>query len=376
MKPSDIRRFILIEISKTDEDSILYMSKMINAYFFGNFLPSFTIKQNNSLLRGILVRGDTIEYNPFFIKNIEDLEYHLENGMLREVILRKMGNVNLKLFECVSSYLLNDELLYQAKDKIGNIQKIPMLLYKNKQNSCYIDSLISIIFFADYGYYITQILKNNVDTNNYTKGVCSINSNIVNIKEYAKEVQSMLKIMFFDVERTEHTCSLIFLLNKCDTRLKVGTMENVVETYELLCSLFPSLLIQYKRLESDGIYDREQCSFDMTDLPSLSENIKSEPSILTFFNGGITRREMGLIDWKTYGFEETILDEKYQLVGVIQHVDLVHYISYFKINGIWYYYDDAQSDKANPIDELPHMGIFQDSKTKQPGMLFYRKIKK
>lgn len=394
MKPSEIRNFILSQITTIDSTTIERISQLINGYFFGNSFPPFQVQHNDKLLRSVLVKDGVITFNKQFIKDIASFERDLEQGMLREMIKKKYPNEvhNQKMMSCLSNYIFNDELIDVVVHSIDSITKkdivkerldtmTSFVLYENRQNSCYIDSLLSVIFFADYGWYISQILRTDVTKIKYEKGVCSLGSNIKNMNTYASLVKLKLSKMFLDVDREIHTCSLIGLLSKCETRLKVGAMSNVAEAYELLCGLFPSLRIQYKRLESDGVYDREQCLFDMTDLPTLKEVLVSEPEVLTFSNGGISRGGGKRINWTKYGFGETILDGKYRIVGVVVHVHLSHYVAYFYVpsktrnsKGHFYYYDDMVSNEAKMVASLPMIGIFQDSIAKQPAMFFYRRV--
>jgi hypothetical protein len=244
-------------------------------------------------------------------------------------------------------------------------------LYSNKQNSCFIDSLLAILFLSGRGYYISRLIRTDIESIQYEKGVCSQYSRVRDVTNYALRVQQLLKNMFFDVDRKTHSIHLIRALSRCDARLKSGAMGNPAEIFDLLCGLFPSLKIRYRRKESDGIFTREQSLFDMTDLPTLSEMIKNTPPFLTFSNGGIERPTKGLINWAKKGFDMTIINNTYTLVGAIVHVLQSHYVAYFSVDGQWFHYDDLSSPNASPIDTLPK--IFHDTRTLQPAMLFYKK---
>ena len=171
-----------------------------------------------------------------------------------------------------------------------------------------------------------------------------------------------------------HPNDLILKLSDCDTRIKCGQMGNPSEIYDLLATLNNNLMLRYERKESDGIFSRSQTLFDMTDLPDLTNSVHKWPSFLVFSNGGIERKIKGLIDWRTKGFNDTILEGKFKLVGVIFHIHLSHYTCIFQIEDKLFYYDDMSSEYASQINKSfkdIENEVFQDNIVKQPAMYFY-----
>lgn len=245
-----------------------------------------------------------------------------------------------------------------------------MKLWKNKSNSCYIDSLLSILFLAKEGWFISKILCEEVNEIEYPPGIRTLTSKIDGMNKFASKVQTLLSGLFFDIQRKEHPNSLISFLSYCDTRIKTGNTGNPAEIYELLTSLFPSIQIHYRRKESDGNYDRSQALFDMTDFPL--KKIISSPKLLVFSNGGIERFK-GRINWAKRGFGVEIKHRMniYELVGVIMHIGMCHYVSYYKVDDVWWYYDDLFSRSKRIENQIQE--VFVDTPRQQPAMFFYLK---
>jgi len=245
-------------------------------------------------------------------------------------------------------------------------------LYHNSKNCCYVSSLLSILFFSNGGYFISNMLCQTLDSIKYQNGVKTIKSDIKDLNVFATKVQQLLNDMFFDLKRKIKPHELMKLLNECDNRMVVGQFHNPSEVYELLCGLFPQLLINNENNEIDN----NQALFDMTDLPQLKSSEflkknKNKPKHLVFSNGGIERIH-GLVDWKKKGFGMTILNGMYELCGIIVHQSMSHYFSYFKaINGKWYTYDDILSDSSHLCTNEIGYGVFKDTRIEQPAMFFY-----
>lgn len=274
-------------------------------------------------------------------------------------------------------------------------------LYSNANNSCYMDTLLSILFYANSGFLIKKILKQRTSVIDYPKTVCTTKSTIGNLTKYASEVQKLFETLYNDAERKVHSCDMIEKLSECNTEMSLGEFTNVAEVYSLICDLFPALKITYQRSESDKIYIREQCMFDVTDITDIPSYIVSEPPFYVFSNGGIERGVAGLIDWKEKGFDFEIFGGTYVLVGAILHVGLAHYTSVFLDTssssktvdedveggagdgggdckgcceeGKWYFYDDGRSATPLPVSKQHVNVIFKDSPRIQPAMFFYVK---
>lgn len=251
-----------------------------------------------------------------------------------------------------------------------------MKFYSNKSNSCYIDSLLSIIFLADMGVFAKSILLANITRTTYTPSVVSSDSIVNDVKRFARDVRIIMYQLFTDADRKRHSTDLVRVLSRANRAFTLGSMANPAELYDLLASLFPRLLVQYNRKESDGVFARQQCLFDMTDVRDVRVRLRSWPSHLVFSNGGIERytTRKNLINWSEKGFGLTLYGNMYRLVGVIVHVNMCHYVSYFQIKQgePFYYYDDMNGDPVI-VNELPTNGVFQDVHKQQPAMYFYVK---
>lgn len=250
-----------------------------------------------------------------------------------------------------------------------------MTFYTNRLNSCYIDSLLSILFLADMGSFVRRILQTNITRTTYRPSTVTSTSGITDIRQYAREVRTVIDRLFRDVQRERQSTELAKITSRADRAFTVGRMGNPAELYELLTALFPALLIEYARKESDGIHTRRQCLFDMTDVRTVRVQLRSWPSHLVFSNGGIEWYRGGarnLINWTDRGFGLELYGGLYRLVGAIVHVNQCHYVSYFRIrpDEPFYYYDDMHT-QPQLLDELPTRGIFMDTTKRQPAMLFY-----
>lgn len=418
MNPSDKRKYILSKPFDVQD-----YAKMIDAYFFGNFIKdSYRLNfiERPSLLKAIRIKDGLIEYNPkkFDENNVFDI---LEPILLQILIdvYTKGKTFGFKEIECLRKELFEDsrnipydleeidipdEVVKKIKEltDINQIEKTmnnnSMKMYPNKLNSCYMDSLLSIIFLANSGFFVTKILKQRISVQQYGRAICSLNSPITDVKNYASEVQELISALFFDEERKKHSCLLIQKLAQCNTNIRLGRFINVAEAYDLLCDLFPSLKITYRRAEEDKIYIREQAMFDMTDLPYMNSYVVSRPPVLVFNNGGLGRIDQqlyeehlkkttqnlddvqeyatGLVDWTEKGFEFEILNGEYALVGAVLHVGLNHYTSVFMVDDLeegWYHYDDSKGSEAQKIEKHHINVIFKDTPNVQPAMFFYVK---
>lgn len=366
--------------SLSNKDDIQQYIEFVDATYFGDRLPNITLIEDDGV-GTFVVTNTTIFYNPTNF-NLGELHKLLLTIVVEKHPIQLLEKDKNKLIECLYTQLFECEvdIPKTVKNKILQITTIKevmpknnMKLYSNRSNSCYMNTLLSILFLADNGYFITKILREDIDNVVYGKSVCSTKSKIIDVSTFAKQVQQKLKGMFFDVERKIHSAELIRLLSHCNSNIKLGCISNSAEPYTLLCDLFPSLQVKYNRSEADGVHVRTQCLFDMVDLPRLKKVLKSSPDVLVFYNGGIERLTEGLIDWSAKGFDEEILKDRYRLVGVIVHLGLVHYKSYTNIDGKWYEYNDVVSDTAHLIRHLPEEGVFKDTKTSQPSMMFYVK---
>lgn len=228
-------------------------------------------------------------------------------------------------------------------------------LYHNQNNSCYLNSLLSILFCCREGFFVKKILSHILNDIKYPKGIKSLNSKIKDeeLETYAKELQTQINDLFFDILRKTHSTILVKKLAECNTFLEYNAPENPVLIYNMLSSFFPDLLIKYNRKELDGIFPREQSVFDITDIDLLRETMTSFPPYIIFSNGGIVQD----IDWgeKGYGLKLTVKEKEgeYDLVGMIVHRNQNHFYSLFLSENVWYAYDDSVSNFACKIENFP-----------------------
>lgn len=268
--------------------------------------------------------------------------------------------------------------------------------YEWKSNSCYIDSLLLVLFYS------SDIWINIFKTFH--------NSHIVN---------QLLVSNYKDLVDGENIDSLPIrraLLDQLPD-MKCGgrwTFYEVERVYATLCDLFPSLKSKvpfaiYKNDRFNHIERIDQCVFQMADFLEIEEVEDSGAKVLwnlipsdfiVFHNGGIpaitdftqgkevvrqtiyengypTFRDVSMV--KRRGFSHRILS-KYDLIGVVILEGAVvgedsgtHYVSYFKskFDGKWYFYNDIVGIRE--LEELPDT-VFREEDGSKPVMYFYQRF--
>jgi len=317
----------------------------------------------------------------------------------------------------------------------------PKGMYSWHANSCYMDSLLMILFDSAGQFWRDELLHRNIDEITYStvNGVCDLKGGsridtIDKLKKHAKKIQDQLVSDFLELNKKGDIIrcnSLRNMLYECFPNMKSGEnwlFYNVAASYDLISEIFPNLKTEYPvktHRWKDGHYSpepstRTKTMATMWDYIDPLDNIEKnkdydeimwdqiDSPVIVFYNGGTPRikkfneagKEKGLIsmtgDRGTYNryqyeltkaraFGETIIDGKYELVGVItlhgvspNQEEGVHYTSYFKTyddeRPQWWYYDDS-CRVIRKIDNLPQAGVWIESGGKMPSMYFYRAIK-
>ncbi len=291
-------------------------------------------------------------------------------------------------------------------------------LFINWGNSCYIDSLLMILFLGESPFYRRIILGTDVSTFSYKDRdgkfikFCQESSKIdseVKVRAMTMELQNYFCQDYKRItgERTESLkCfNVRKLLRQCyPDLLKYGrwVQYNPENIYDLIAELFPPLKLRdiptMVRIPSE-ILPR----LTFRDVNSFQANQFLEPP-------GIGERPMWnkintnvlvfsvLLPIKDYGsegveiingekvikiraFGEYIIDDRYKLFGVVMNTGRLkgaegggHYFSYIKtIDDQWHIYDDF-TPSYKSIDELPR-DVFKYKSRVRPVMFFYQKIK-
>ena len=319
------------------------------------------------------------------------------------------SDVHGKLFECVHDAFFNENggedimsVISSKNSYVHPPKKHGVYTYGN--NSCYLDSLSSVLFFCKSSIFRDAIFTTNVDLISYaTKNepymflnTCNVDMTEIEFVDLTQKLQATMFEDYSDMLQGENKkcMDVRIILHECypDIRSSGGSwiMYSVAEIYELIAHMFPRLLnthYPYKYYSGDKIFDRissdsmDKSMFTFWEFmePSSNEdpeesytridwdNIKSKvlvfrnggnPSIINF--GSIKSETISVPSFKkgkmvmekikiTKGrnFSEYIIDDKYEMVGaVVLHGTTpgesggMHYTSYVKVSDKWVEYND------------------------------------
>lgn len=222
----------------------------------------------------------------------------------------------------------------------------PKRFLLNTQNSCALDSLLSIIFYAYGGYFMRMIAMSDIEEATYPRWI-----NPEGMKIVSTLVQSRLKSLYHSEKFTNASEVQKYLAKY--TKEKCNDYKAVYELWNVLCMMFNRLPVKVRTLRERLIGN------DPVEVYSFAEKIgvlEYWPNHLVYVNDAdISKR-----DWTEYnvtGFE---------LVGVVNYHS-EHYTSTVKINGDWYNYNDLDGKfKSVSGDE-----VLVQTKNKKICMMFY-----
>jgi hypothetical protein len=347
------------------------------------------------------------------------------------------------LFQCMSESYFGETIPHDlgfTSVKITTPSKDvrPKTGYAWWSNSCYIDSVLMIMLSCKSNFWRDVLFNTNIETITYPAGTCDVPEIEIKyqrrlLKENARRLQRQFKSDYKDLQDGTQglKCSNIRrLLGECKPIITSGQLYNSSDLYAVIADLFPDLkfVLPYHLSGSPSKKQKSSLSaplavFEMTDFVREDETKeyewdKVDSNILVFANGGVPRikdfstlgREKGynyFMDQKfTYeiekvrAFDLTILDGRYELVGVVVLTGVSahgeggsHYISYFKaldgrkpldtdpgvylqadLSGRWYYYNDSAGGSVKYVENIVEEGIFSEKNRKMPSMYFYSKI--
>ena len=282
--------------------------------------------------------------------------------------------------------------------------------YSYRGFSCYMDSLLIVIFNMIEPFWRKTIFETDTSATRYSHpfSICKKASLIKTedqIKDLAKRIQSTLRVDYDALKNRgnrRYCTKLRIMIGECITDMVNKKGEWVYftasEIYNLLADLYPSLKQSpIKRVNRVIIRNAAPIALSqMWDYADGSTDILWDiinTHVLVFQNGGTpplrewnkTGRERrlnssGFYREKSRAFGEYIINDRYRLVGVLTLDGTVpgqsggsHYTARFKADdGLWYYYNDKNSVIYE--DELPDKGVFVEKGGMKPEMLFYQKV--
>lgn len=348
-------------------------------------------------------------------------------------IIPNFSRSGLSLLRKVLS--LNSEARPTADEILQDpyFERRPLKLFKETQmtgfdwyvNSCYIDSLLMVMFFSDTEFFRDGVLAFDPYSirDQYRGEFCEESAGeIRDIPGYVKKIQDQIRIDLQNLHsgKAQHSCTpLRKLLLSCLPSMKKDKnweVFSVRELYAAFVAMFPRLQMMapsqriYKTEPPGPIEDRLYRVFTMWDFMDTHLNVEGDyinilwekiNCPLLVFTNSLTPRiqkfnklgvESGVhkinhekFPWKAEKgrkFGEFILGGKYELIGVITITGVQkgaeggsHYVCYFKTSdGDWNYYNDLKN-YAVSIEKLPKEGVWVEKNGKVPEMYFYRRLK-
>lgn len=324
-----------------------------------------------------------------------------------------------KLFKCLMRRFFNHEKINLKSDiKLKPKRKGVKFFtgYKYWSNSCYIDSILIILFYGKSSFWRDIIFDEN--SLHSLKGDKFLFANQVK-KQLLHDYNSLTS----GGDLKNITCSgLRKLLLKEEPKLRINNIwikYSAGSLYSILTNIIPDFLIDipsqiYRMVNNeykpDSVtYSRESALtfWDYMDpLTDIEEgaNYKIirwdliESPVLVFVNGGTPRirkmNEIGIEEGYNYidgnkhyfkvrkarKFDKKIMYDKYEIIGVVVLAGVLenkeggnHYTSYFKSEGNkWYSYDDLTS-YIEEIDDVPSF-VWLEKDGIMPSIYFYKKI--
>lgn len=246
-----------------------------------------------------------------------------------------------------------------------------MLVWQN--NSCYLDSLLTIFFFNKDSYFASNIFAKTQYILNFKK-VVSVGSEITTKQEYLDFHKSLTKELYnlYKIQETDPTAPIssfetMNILQKAINYLKDDygkwNPESCALIYNKFIEIYPMMKLKYKILDKDKISDASSCTIEYHNLfKPCTQNIIWDEYDFDIIVFEINTRE------GCEKIDNFILNDRYELTAIIV-LNKAHYSSFIKgINDMWMYYDDT-------FKNVPTFSELNIEWYKNANMLFYSKIK-
>ena len=286
-----------------------------------------------------------------------------------------------------------------------------MLKFSN--NSCYTDTLFTILFKSLSSFWRDKILTKVYNPSDFNKLICK--SQIKSPSEvsiYSNKIKNELIYIYAKlIKGDDITCSTIRpIFNECLGDLFVNGYWVTYSPdiiYGLLTDLYPDIKINNIYQYLNTIQEQKISYFTMWEFMENQQTSKKirwdliDTEILVFQNPGVPAitiynqkgEETNVINYdnvkvlskiyKENSFSEFILNDNYLLIGVITLQGYLlgqeggtHYIGYYRNKeGKWVYYDDTKPSE-NIIDKLPETGVWKYLNYNIPYMYFYQRTDK
>lgn len=320
-----------------------------------------------------------------------------------------------------------------AEPYLDIVDPKPLGGFSNWENSCYIDSVLMVLFECASEWWRRNMLERLPSPDDEFKGVCDISggSEITTAEELYKLRLDVRTQLLSDYEQINDNGEVIQcvdlreMLRKCLPSLQEDGLWSLFNTgafYDLLVSLFPAVQLtipievvlwddQRQVHVPQPIENKKLAAIPMWDFMDPHTDIENSgyerilwnspaltSEVLVFINGAVPRvkvfnrsgKEKGFFYIngtrtvydvvKARAFDYNILNGKYRLVGVVtlQGISSTqeggsHYISYFlSTDDKWYRYNDLTAS-ATALEILPINGVWEEKGGEMPAMYFYER---
>jgi predicted Ser/Thr protein kinase len=375
-------------------DQIMFDDEIEQELQNKNLKIKFTIGNHSD----IQIENGVCNFITIAPKNIPVLLFVTQHNIIHLAIMLFNGHkpTHDKIFKCMAEELF-------GHTQFGH-DLMPVGYFVNRMNSCYIDSLLMILFGNVSSFWRKNIL--DIDTSKYDYDVSLYKTcGVEDFNNYAQAVQRQLLNDYTSVFRDGHvdTCSrLRVFLGQCNKTIASNEIYSAYIVYDLLSDIFPDLKISFTQRVNNKISKQSRGMFtfwdfmeDDSESPVRIEWNKIDSPILVFHNEmnppihyfnkiGV---EKGIIhlDGAEYPYEkekvrafgEKILNDRYSLVGIVMLEGIEagresgsHYTAYYKnSNKKWVYFNDVGMLREE--DELPDS--IWEMTYRMPNMFFYQK---
>lgn len=295
--------------------------------------------------------------------------------------------------------LLNMLLATNPKDRISPLQALedkyfdnirsqkiekiyPTIGYQWQENSCYLDSLLMVLFTSKTNFWLDYILDFDPQSIKY-ETICQKNSLIKTqeqIEVIVADIQKFIRTSYLKLGKEPQTCqTLRQLLYQCYPDLKSKNRwlyYNPANIYTLLTDLFPVLKIPFSQIACyyKENYQPKPASLFSTACFTIAQFTEQEEEIKN------RKEDLVKIEWQKINHPVIVFENtnnqpvkmesnilgKYELIGILVLLESKdHIISYYLDNkDEWKYYDGMEKEIKNKIPSFNSREI--------PLMFFYR----
>jgi hypothetical protein len=320
--------------------------KTVLQYLLGDFFKPFNYKRTNHLDQHSPLKdhpfvysivNDTVYWSPGQFDHIKAVE---EIFSQVPAMLKAQGKTCLDLINHVE-YLETEN---------GKMRNPPKTFLKNSKNSCGPDSILFILFFFQYSYFMNLIDKSEISKSENKKLALELKEPLLNfytsgLWSEASQQQKIQSILSKYLENTD-----------CDN-IKSGT-----EIWDALSKAFTLLQfpVMTQRMKDIGNtqYMASYLDFDS----ELPDELINKPKHIIYADDSSKPKNLSDLGFKMQHGE-------YKLTAVLFFMQKVHYTCAVRIKEKWWYYDDI----TNNIKHLsnPESGIFKETLNKKAQILFY-----